>query len=56
MFNITACKLTVADGKMTAVMTMGGKGYRLSLIHIYSLKYNAEIELGGFFGSSKIKK
>ena len=22
----------------------------------YSLKYNAEIELGGFFGSSKIKK
>ncbi|MFR0781582.1 MAG: hypothetical protein ACLSHP_01075 [Coprococcus sp.] len=28
MFNITACKLTVADGKMTAVMTMGGKGYR----------------------------
>lgn len=28
MFNITACKLAVADGKMTAVMTMGGKGYR----------------------------
>lgn len=28
MFNITSCKLTVADGKMTAVMTMGGKGYR----------------------------
>ena len=28
MFNITACKLTVADGKMTAIMTMGGKGYR----------------------------
>ncbi|MBQ7707986.1 MAG: hypothetical protein IJT72_09440 [Lachnospiraceae bacterium] len=27
MFNIESCKLTVADGKMTAVMTMGGKGY-----------------------------
>lgn len=27
MFNITSCKLTVADGKMNAVMTMGGKGY-----------------------------
>lgn len=28
MFNIEVCKLTVADGKMTAVMTMGGTGYR----------------------------
>ena len=27
MFNITACELTVAGGKMTAVMHMGGKGY-----------------------------
>lgn len=27
MFNITDCQLTVKDGKMTAVMTMGGKGY-----------------------------
>lgn len=27
MFKITACKLTVADGKMTAVMTMSGTGY-----------------------------
>lgn len=27
MFNITSCKLTVADGEMTACMTMGGKGY-----------------------------
>lgn len=27
MFNITSCELTVADGKMSAVMTMGGKGY-----------------------------
>lgn len=27
MFNITACELTVADGTMTAVMTMGGTGY-----------------------------
>lgn len=27
MFRITKCELTVADGKMTAVMTMGGKGY-----------------------------
>lgn len=27
MFNITACELTVADGNMTAVMTMGGTGY-----------------------------
>lgn len=27
MFNIEHCELTVADGKMTAVMTMGGKGY-----------------------------
>jgi hypothetical protein len=27
MFNITACELTVADGQMTAVMHMGGKGY-----------------------------
>ncbi len=27
MFNITACQLTVAEGKMTAVMHMGGKGY-----------------------------
>lgn len=28
MFNITECELTVADGQMTAVMTMGGTGYR----------------------------
>lgn len=28
MFNIEACRLTVKDGKMTAVMTMGGTGYR----------------------------
>ncbi|MCI5499130.1 MAG: hypothetical protein MR419_06365 [Clostridiales bacterium] len=27
MFNITACQLTVAEGKMTATMTMGGTGY-----------------------------
>lgn len=27
MFQITACKLTVKDGAMSAVMTMGGKGY-----------------------------
>lgn len=27
MFKIASCKLTVADGKMTAVMTMGGTGY-----------------------------
>lgn len=27
MFKIEECSLTVADGKMTAVMTMGGKGY-----------------------------
>lgn len=27
MFKITDCKLTVSDGNMTAVMTMGGKGY-----------------------------
>jgi sirohydrochlorin cobaltochelatase len=27
MFNITSCKLTVADSKMSAVMTMGGTGY-----------------------------
>lgn len=27
MFNITSCELTVAEGKMTAAMTMGGKGY-----------------------------
>lgn len=27
MFNITECKLAVQNGKMTAVMTMGGKGY-----------------------------
>jgi hypothetical protein len=27
MFKITACKLTVADGKMTAKMTMSGSGY-----------------------------
>lgn len=27
MFNIVACKLTVAEGEMTAVMTMGGTGY-----------------------------
>ena len=27
MFRITACTLTVEDGKMTAAMTMGGKGY-----------------------------
>lgn len=28
MFNVTDCQLTVADGKMTAVMTMGGTGYQ----------------------------
>ncbi len=27
MFNVEACQLTVADGKMTATMTMGGTGY-----------------------------
>lgn len=27
MFRIDSCELTVKDGKMTAVMTMGGKGY-----------------------------
>lgn len=27
MFNITRCTLNVSDGKMTAVMTMHGKGY-----------------------------
>ncbi|MGN0641962.1 MAG: hypothetical protein ACI4JJ_02335 [Huintestinicola sp.] len=27
MFNITKCTLTVSDGKMSAVMTMSGKGY-----------------------------
>lgn len=27
MFQITACELTVKDGAMTAVMTMGGTGY-----------------------------
>lgn len=27
MFNITACELTVENGEMTAVMTMGGTGY-----------------------------
>lgn len=27
MFNITRCSLTVSDGKMSAVMTMSGKGY-----------------------------
>ena len=28
MFRITACKLTVSDGEMTALMTMNGKGYQ----------------------------
>ena len=28
MFNIEKCSLTVKDGKMTAAMTMGGKGYQ----------------------------
>ena len=28
MFSIQSCELTVADGQMTAVMTMGGTGYR----------------------------
>lgn len=28
MFKITQCQLTVSNGKMTATMTMGGKGYR----------------------------
>ncbi len=27
MFSVTGCELTVADGKMSAVMHMGGKGY-----------------------------
>lgn len=27
MFHITSCQLTVADGQMTATMTMGGTGY-----------------------------
>lgn len=27
MFNIESCQLTVADGKMSAVLTMGGTGY-----------------------------
>ncbi|MBR1692377.1 MAG: hypothetical protein IJ711_06325 [Lachnospiraceae bacterium] len=28
MFKIASCELTVADGKMTATMTMGGTGYQ----------------------------
>lgn len=28
MFQIVECKLIVQEGKMTAIMTMGGKGYR----------------------------
>lgn len=28
MFKITECELTVADGEMTAVLTMGGTGYK----------------------------
>lgn len=28
MFHVTDCQLTVKDGKMTAVMTMSGTGYR----------------------------
>lgn len=28
MFKITACELTVGNGKMSAVMTMSGKGYK----------------------------
>lgn len=31
MFNIVACELTVENGKMSAVMTMGGTGYT----HVY---------------------
>ena len=27
MFQVTGCELTVRDGRMTAVMTMGGTGY-----------------------------
>ncbi|MDE7279425.1 MAG: hypothetical protein K2N26_06845 [Oscillospiraceae bacterium] len=39
MFKITGCELTVSEGKMTAVMTMGGKGY----LHIFMGKgENAE--------------
>ena len=39
MFKITECELTVSEGKMTAVMTMGGKGY----LHIFMGKgENAE--------------
>jgi len=28
MFRVTACELTVADGKMTAVLTLSGTGYK----------------------------
>lgn len=39
MFKITECELTVSEDKMTAVMTMGGKGY----LHIFMGKgENAE--------------
>lgn len=39
MFKITECELTVSEGKMTSVMTMGGKGY----LHIFMGKgENAE--------------
>lgn len=39
MFKITKCELTISEGKMTAVMTMGGKGY----LHIFMGKgENAE--------------
>ena len=34
MFNITECSLAVREGKMTAVMTMGGTGNKIGRAHV----------------------
>lgn len=42
MFNITKCTLNVSDGKMTAVMTMHGKGY----LYLFMGKGDDAVESG----------
>jgi hypothetical protein len=42
MFNINKCELTVENGSMTAVMTMGGKGYRYIAMMTADEAANAE--------------
>lgn len=55
MFQITACELTVKDGAMTAVMTMGGTGYGMVYMGTSEEAAQAAGEVTGDSPSAKSK-